>query len=542
MGFDPSRTAQQRAHQPSYHILPVSTKGSTPLSRPDTPKLISLSMSDSAARLTSHHDWALSQSPAQQQQQPGSTQDSFGAYQPLMEPLLHSDNSPAQQQHRSPWADRTQAHAIPEDTHELAHESPHGWRMTDVQQPALAVRHGRGMNRPGNPGSSLYRHDSAASCAAGEDPGGPLLLNGRGAVLPAPRTGIFDAAPDQTSPSNFSCSFCREYGRRGPRHSSRASGSPLEIDASRHQSSGEESDDQHEQFCQNKQRSWQANISSSSGRSPRRSSLRDAVQTPDRHGACRGDCSRRPSATEFPLDDLEPGTPPQMPRRSTLHSMLPGSRRSTLSHSSSLSQEGRKTWQERSDADVSSITSQLGELSPAAATAAVQWLPVVHPGGQVLALPALPVAHAGSAAAIADAQSERARDALRLWKGATKWLALWLLLSVLTLLHAGALITAFYEVAIAKAVALVAFMTAALSSLAATVHMLVLQLFTRDAHLPPCAPDQRVCAETYNLLLVLMVATVVMYGVHAAVSAVVACKAHYTRQVLRSPSHRSYYP
>ncbi len=39
---------------------------------------------------------------------------------------------------------------------------------------------------------------------------------------------------------------------------------------------------------------------------------------------------------------------------------------------------------------------------------------------------------------------------LRLWKGATRWVALWLVLSVLTLLHAGALITAFYEVAIAK--------------------------------------------------------------------------------------------
>jgi hypothetical protein len=34
-----------------------------------------------------------------------------------------------------------------------------------------------------------------------------------------------------------------------------------------------------------------------------------------------------------------------------------------------------------------------------------------------------------------------------------------------------------------------------------------------------------------------MVAVVVMYGMHAAVSAVVACKAHYARQVLRSSSH-----
>lgn len=39
---------------------------------------------------------------------------------------------------------------------------------------------------------------------------------------------------------------------------------------------------------------------------------------------------------------------------------------------------------------------------------------------------------------------------MRLWKGATKWVALWLLLSVLTLLHAGALIAALYDVPIAK--------------------------------------------------------------------------------------------
>lgn len=48
-----------------------------------------------------------------------------------------------------------------------------------------------------------------------------------------------------------------------------------------------------------------------------------------------------------------------------------------------------------------------------------------------------------------------------------------------------------------------AFLTTALSGLAALVHLLVLQLFSHDPHLPPCAPDQRVCAETYNLLLVL---------------------------------------
>jgi len=55
----------------------------------------------------------------------------------------------------------------------------------------------------------------------------------------------------------------------------------------------------------------------------------------------------------------------------------------------------------------------------------------------------------------------------------------------------------------AQVVALLAFMTMTLSALASAVHFLVLQLFTHDAHLPPCAPYQRVCAETYNLLLVL---------------------------------------
>jgi hypothetical protein len=39
---------------------------------------------------------------------------------------------------------------------------------------------------------------------------------------------------------------------------------------------------------------------------------------------------------------------------------------------------------------------------------------------------------------------------MRLWRGASKWVALWLMLSVLTLLHAGALIAALYDVPIAK--------------------------------------------------------------------------------------------
>ena len=303
MACYPNGTAQQRAHQPGCHILPISTKGSIPLSRPDTPKLISMSSTDSTARLASHHEWALHESPQQQQlqqQQPGIAQDPFGDYQPLMEPLLPVDSSPAQQQHSSPWKDRTRTHATPAETHESSHESSRGGRMTDVQQPETPERHSRSMKSPGNLGSSLYRHDSAASCAAEDDPGGPPL-NGRWPAPPAPRRGTLD----QTSPSNLSCSFCRGCGRGGsPRHSGRAWGSPLEISTSRQQRSGEQTDDPHEQSCQNERRSWHDNRSGNHGHSVQGSSLRDAVQILDKHGACHGDCSRRSSATEFPFDDL----------------------------------------------------------------------------------------------------------------------------------------------------------------------------------------------------------------------------------------------
>ena len=54
-----------------------------------------------------------------------------------------------------------------------------------------------------------------------------------------------------------------------------------------------------------------------------------------------------------------------------------------------------------------------------------------------------------------------------------------------------------------QATELAAFLAAALAGLAAGVYLLVLHLFLRKAPLPPCAPDQRICAETFNLLLVL---------------------------------------
>ncbi len=40
---------------------------------------------------------------------------------------------------------------------------------------------------------------------------------------------------------------------------------------------------------------------------------------------------------------------------------------------------------------------------------------------------------------------------MRLWRSTQKWVVLWLLLSALTLLHAGALVSTLYDVALAKA-------------------------------------------------------------------------------------------
>lgn len=51
---------------------------------------------------------------------------------------------------------------------------------------------------------------------------------------------------------------------------------------------------------------------------------------------------------------------------------------------------------------------------------------------------------------------------------------------------------------------MLAFMSAVLSGLACLVHAFVLQLVSQqDPHLPPCDPSVPICAETYNLLLVL---------------------------------------
>ena len=40
---------------------------------------------------------------------------------------------------------------------------------------------------------------------------------------------------------------------------------------------------------------------------------------------------------------------------------------------------------------------------------------------------------------------------MRLWRSVQKWVVLWLLLTVLTLLHSGALVSTLYDLALAKA-------------------------------------------------------------------------------------------
>ncbi|KAK9827729.1 hypothetical protein WJX81_005955 [Elliptochloris bilobata] len=196
------------------------------------------------------------------------------------------------------------------------------------------------------------------------------------------------------------------------------------------------------------------------------------------------------------------------------------------------------------------------------------WMAVGHDLRPLPLLHAPPADAGGQAGA---AQHPRAAEAARAWRGERKWVALWAAVAALTLAHTATLVFAlgasalslacaalFAWVAILGAVGaargladaastdahagqfaanlrateLAAFLAASLAGLAAGVYMLVLYLFLGKAPLPACAPDQRICAETYNLLLVLMVATVALYGGHAVIAGLVCCKARHARQLL----------
>ena len=71
----------------------------------------------------------------------------------------------------------------------------------------------------------------------------------------------------------------------------------------------------------------------------------------------------------------------------------------------------RKSWHALLDTDASSVGSHTAAAPAAVPT--VQWLPYLHPNGQVMALPARAMSAATSAAAAVDPQTERARDAAR---------------------------------------------------------------------------------------------------------------------------------
>lgn len=170
------------------------------MSRPETPNLISLSRADSAANPHSQmglfSDWASVSSPLQQQSRNGP--DPFGAYQPLMEPLLPAESIPVSTGHlMSHWADRAQAHA---DAGDSSHQSSAGWPMADVQ---LARA------------SSLNRHDSGGPHMAVS----PQLLGPKGQ---SSGTSTSESYLHQKSPfaevadQGSSCCSCERCSRGSP--------------------------------------------------------------------------------------------------------------------------------------------------------------------------------------------------------------------------------------------------------------------------------------------------------------------------------------
>ncbi|KAK9815575.1 hypothetical protein WJX72_006102 [[Myrmecia] bisecta] len=181
-----------------------------------------------------------------------------------------------------------------------------------------------------------------------------------------------------------------------------------------------------------------------------------------------------------------------------------------------------------------------------------------------------------TAAANATVANDKIAGAAKMWAGNLQWVILWLVLSVLTCIHAGALIyalgwTMFATVcgamfswsgllgvigavrtllghclsrhvdvqhAIAgyklKMIEIVGFMTASLSLLAMFINMFSFQIIMHDPHMPACPPPDAACQNSYNVIVVTMVGTTVLYGCHGLVSCIVTYKAHAVRQIVRS--------
>ncbi|KAK9812008.1 hypothetical protein WJX73_008144 [Symbiochloris irregularis] len=174
---------------------------------------------------------------------------------------------------------------------------------------------------------------------------------------------------------------------------------------------------------------------------------------------------------------------------------------------------------------------------------------------------------------------DRVHDAVLLWRAAVKWVVLWLTLSVLTVMNSIALVlildsnvfalicaimfcwsgvmgiygatrtlmghcmardddhTATLEGYNLRPVEVLGFTTAALSGLAAVAHFVSEQIITRDMHLPACAPGDTQCIELYNMIVIMMVASTVLYGCHAVVSSVITFKAYNVRSMAASNAY-----
>ena len=281
-----------KAPRPTHDRLPLSTKEFTSVSRPETPNLISLSRADSAANPHSQmglfSDWASVSSPLQQQSRNGP--DPFGAYQPLMEPLLPAESIPVSTGHlMSHWADRAQAHA---DAGDSSHQSSAGWSMADVQ---LARA------------SSLNRHDSGGPHMAVS----PQLLGPKGQ---SSGTSTSESYLHQKSPfaevadQGSSCCSCERCSRGSPSSTHRQGSVFLQPPEGLCPCAEGTPGNCQECSSREQRRLLRADSAGGSGRSSRRSSgLRRLSAFEQKAGpGCGPQCCGHPptSAAVYALDDV----------------------------------------------------------------------------------------------------------------------------------------------------------------------------------------------------------------------------------------------
>eukprot|EP00891_Asterochloris_glomerata_P007499 jgi/Astpho2/7499/Aster-x1438 len=166
-------------------------------------------------------------------------------------------------------------------------------------------------------------------------------------------------------------------------------------------------------------------------------------------------------------------------------------------------------------------------------------------------------------------------DLQKVWRQQMKWVLLWLTLSLLTCLHSAALMlatqynlfatvfggmfclsgilgmwgslrtilgycmvrqwnmsgTAMFKL---KHVEVLAFTCTTVSTLAAVIHYISVNVIRTvgEGHL--CDPADHTCEQNFNLIVITCVSTAVLYGVHALISGVLTYKTHCIRQLVRN--------